>query len=151
MTSAGSDGNKDVRVAYGVVVVNDHNEVLMLRSLDPEILPHDKWIIPTGWVQPGEEIVETIIKGIKEGTQVEIEMDGTLEPFEKIEIDDGELSDHVVVLGFLARSRSDIRDLGDNVQTAGWFTPQEVRWYWDKIAQESRKLLVTSNYIMDTE
>ncbi len=154
MTSGGggaSSSGDSHRIAYGVVVINEHNEVLLLRSLDPRIGQRDKWIVPMGWVEGGREIVPEIRKCVKDDTMVEIEMDGTMEPFEKISLVRGTPANQQVLLGFLARSQSDIRELGPMVQTAGWFTPQEVRWYWEKIAEESRRLLVGSNYIVETD
>ncbi len=142
--------------AFGCVVVNDHNEVLLVRPLLEDGGAGEKWVVPTGKTATRPETSSHAKAYVKTSTDVDIDvssifdLDGPLhvsleDGYEGV---DGPLQ---IVRGVLARSRSDIQELGARVLTAGWFTQQEVRWYWDKISPNSQVVLLASKYVSNLD
>ncbi|MDB4940034.1 MAG: mismatch repair protein MutT [Candidatus Doudnabacteria bacterium] len=56
------------------VIVNDAGEVYMQRRHDPESPAHDKWELPGGGMVYGEKPEQTVIREIKEETNLDVEV-----------------------------------------------------------------------------
>jgi 8-oxo-dGTP pyrophosphatase MutT (NUDIX family) len=54
-----------------VIVVNDQDEILMIRRID-----NDNWAVPGGGMDPGESITETAVRETEEETGIICEITG---------------------------------------------------------------------------
>jgi hypothetical protein len=101
-------------------------------------------------LEKGEDLESRIRDEVKKGIYMDVEFIESLEPYEIIEKDNDRVTQHQIIIGFKALSSGDITELGPNIQTAGWFTRQEVSWYWDKISDDAKKLLVALQFVNET-
>jgi hypothetical protein len=115
--------------------------------VDDEGKVKDKWVCMRCGLPKGESIDGCIRTFVKDNTQMEVEAIETIEPYDEIIKENGEIISHRVKMGFRALSTGDITELGPSLKTAGWFTKQEVEWYWDKIDEDTRRILMASRYI----
>lgn len=61
-------------VAVGSIVFRDDNTTVLVRRAETP----NEWIIPGGTVDPGEDVVETVIREVREETGLDIEIDALL-------------------------------------------------------------------------
>jgi hypothetical protein len=141
----------DQEVQLLILVTNSYNEVLLMRTVDDDGKIKDKWVCMQCGLPKGESIDLCIKKYVKRSTQMEVESIESIEPFEEIIRDKERIIAHRIKMGFRAMSTGDITELGPHLKTAGWFTKQEIEWYWDKIDEDTRKVLMASRYIQGME
>ncbi len=130
-----------------ILVTNSFNEVLLIRMVDEGGKIKDKWICMQVCLPKGENIDLCIRSYIKDSTQMEVEEIQSIEPFDEIKKEEEKVIAHKIKMGFRAVSSGDITELGPNLKTAGWFTKQEIEWYWEKIDEGIRRILMASRYI----
>lgn len=88
------------RVGCGAIIINDKNEVLLIkRSKDLEN-EAGKWARPGGKLEFGETVEEAVIREMKEELGIVVEVIGILDVTSNIYPDKGT---HWVALGFLAK------------------------------------------------
>ncbi len=89
-------------VGVGVVVLNDHNEVLLIRrGSEPNI---GMWTIPGGRQEPGETLAQTAHREIEEETGVEIGPPQLIDVVDLIRNnDDGSLARHYTLIDYVAQ------------------------------------------------
>lgn len=141
------DRMKEQDVDLLILVTNSFNEVLLIRMVDDEGKVKDKWVCMSCDLPKGGNIDGCIRTFVKDNTQMEVETIESIEPYDEVVREDGKVISHRVKMGFRALSTGDITELGPSLKTAGWFTKQEVEWYWDKIDEDTRRILMASRYI----
>lgn len=102
-------------------VFDESGRLLLVYDADDET-----WMLPGGTLQPGESLVESVVREVDEEAGVEIEPH---RPHSAIEVacTDGERSDSFTVVGFEATPQSTTvgSDLGvedESITDAAWFT-----------------------------
>ena len=146
MSACGCEEHGGQDVDLLILVTNSFNEVLLIRMMDEAGKIKDKWVCMVTDLPKGENIDRAIRDFVKNNTQMEVEKIESLEPFDAILTENGKLVRHRVKMCFRAHSSGDITELGPKFKTAGWFTKQEIEWYWEKIDEDTRKLLRASRY-----
>lgn len=110
--------------AVGVVVVNDHQVLLVQRGREPGL---GRWTIPGGAIEVGETIHEAARREMREECGIEIEPGRLLQAFETITRDDaGRVRFHYVILDLLAAYVSGELAHADDVSGARWFGADEL-------------------------
>ena len=129
-------------VAVGAVIVDEKERVLLVKHV-PERngFWQGKWICPGGILELGESIGEGIIREVKEETDLDIELDTLLPPFERIVKSDGETTLHVIYIDSLARLVGREFIPGSDVGEGIWVSREELPEIWDELHRDTQKLL----------
>ena len=64
----GVPGYVTPKVAVGAIVVNDHDQLLLIKRADSGV-----WLYPTGWCDVGYSAAEVVVKEVEEETGIEVE------------------------------------------------------------------------------
>lgn len=112
-------------VAVGAVIVDDAGRILLvLRKNEPQA---GYWSLPGGKVEPGETIVDAVVREVAEETGLQIDV---VERAWVVDIPypGGAGVDDIVfeVHDFRATVRSGALHAGDDAADAAWFTPDEL-------------------------
>jgi len=91
-------GKDFIGVGCGAIIINNRNEVLLLKRSSISRTEPSTWSRPGGQVEYGENAEEAVKREIKEELGIDIEVVRFLEMTQTIE--DGK---HWIALGFLAR------------------------------------------------
>jgi ADP-ribose pyrophosphatase len=94
-----------VGVGCGCVIINDKNEVLLVKRSNQSKMEPGLWSRPGGTVEFGETVEEALKREIKEELDIEIEILSFLEHTNNIMVEDG-IKKHWLAMGFLARIKS---------------------------------------------
>jgi ADP-ribose pyrophosphatase YjhB (NUDIX family) len=109
-------------VCVGAVVVHDDDLLLIRRGHDPGA---GEWAVPGGRVEPGELLMEAVVRELAEETGLEATCGELLGWVERIEGDD-----HFVILDFSATVLERIEPRpGDDASEARWVPLHEVADY----------------------
>lgn len=141
---------EEISVGLKIMVTNSHNEVLLLRATDESGVLKEKWMCLECPLPKGADIESCIKREVKQDIYMEVDLIESVEPYEVIKKEDGKTIEHHLVMGFKALSHGDISELGPNIKTAGWFTRQEISWYWDKIHKDTKRILVALQFVSET-
>ena len=88
-----------------------------------------------------EEEIAQFQAEVKEETDLDIELDALLPPFERIVKSDGETTLHVIYIDSLARLvRGEFRP-GSDVGEGIWVSREELPEIWDELHRDTQKLL----------
>ncbi len=131
-----------IMVAVGAVIVDEKERVLLVKHV-PERngFWQGKWICPGGSLELGESIGEGIIREVKEETDLDIELDTLLPPFERIVKSDGETTLHVIYIDSLARVVAGEFRPASDVGEGIWVSREELPEIWDELHRDTQKLL----------
>mgnify|MGYP001772616424 FL=1 len=83
------------KIAVAAVAVKDGRVVLVKRKYPPSA---GKWSIPGGHVELGERLEDAVLRELKEETGLTGRVVGFLKPVEYIEVEEGEVRYHFVIL-----------------------------------------------------
>jgi ADP-ribose pyrophosphatase YjhB (NUDIX family) len=114
-------GKDFIGLGCGALVINDKDEILLLRYSDTSKTDPGMWARPGGQVEFGEEGARAAEREVEEETGVKVSV---VRPLEFTEIVDGENAKHWIALGFLARHVSGTPKLmePDTHVEIGWFS-----------------------------
>jgi mutator protein MutT len=91
-------GKDFIGVGCGAIIINDMDEVLLIKRSQGLVMEPGTWSRPGGRVEFGEKVEEAVRREIKEEIGIDVEVVRFLEITQTIE--DGK---HWISLGFLAR------------------------------------------------
>jgi len=121
-------------VGVGGVIIKDEKILLTKRKREPG---KGQWSIPGGLVEPGETLVEAVIREIKEETNLEVE---ALKPIYTDEVvvrdEESRIRYHYVLIDYLCRLKGGSLRPGDDAK--------EVRWI--KLSEAKKLNLTRSTY-----
>ena len=65
--------NTAIKLGVGVIIVDKEGRILLEKRSD-----NGMWGIPGGAIEPGESVINAVIREVKEDTNLDIEIDGLL-------------------------------------------------------------------------
>ena len=115
-----------IRLGCSVVIRNESGEkVLLTKRAD-----NGQWCLPSGGVDPGESVEETIIRETYEETGLHIRVTRLVgvysDPNKLVEYPDGNKA-HIIALSFAAEVVGGTLGLSDETTDFGYFSLEEVR------------------------
>ena len=128
-------------VAVGAVI-RDQERVLLVKHV-PERRGfwEGKWICPGGRLEVGETIAEGIRREVMEETNLEIDLEQPLPPFDTV-VKRGEgVELHVVYIDYLARRRGGDLKAASDVGEARWVPVADLPAIWGDLHQDTQRLL----------
>jgi 8-oxo-dGTP diphosphatase len=113
------------QIGVGVVIVNDRNEVLLIRrGQEPN---KGLWTIPGGRQEAGETLAETAHREIFEETGLTITAPVLIDVVDLIRHDNqGNLTRHYTLVDYAARHRSGIPKAGGDADSTLWVPAHEI-------------------------
>jgi len=110
--------------AASAVVGDDQGRLLLAKRTD-----NDLWTIPGGAMQPGESIVETAVREVKEETGIDVEVVSLVgiysNPQHVVEYSDGEVRQQFSVC-FACRPIGGELASSDETSEVGYFSPDDI-------------------------
>jgi 8-oxo-dGTP diphosphatase len=114
-------------VGIGAVIVCDGTILLEKRKGEPG---RGKWTIPGGLVELGESAEQTVIREVKEETNLEVEKPKLIDVVNNITTDeDGKIKYHFVIVDYFVKLRSGELQAADDAAELRWVTFGEVEKY----------------------
>ena len=113
-------GKDYIGVGCGAIIVNDKNEVLLLKRNANSRMHPGSWTRPGGAMEVGETPEEAVVREVKEETGIDVEIVRFLEMAHDI---DNEKNKYWVALGFLARH------VGGEVINVEPDKHDDIRWF----------------------
>ena len=138
----------DLTVGVGGVVVRD-GKVLLVRKTYPPSAGH--WLIPGGYLEPGETLAQGASREIWEEAGVRVQIEGIIAVRSRTQ-DEGSTDTYVVFLA--VATGLEPRPDNKEVDAARYFSLEELRSPEIKITDISRYLagkVLTANYILFPE
>lgn len=106
------------------VVQDEQGRVLMIHRTD-----NDRWALPGGGHDPGESIIDTVVREVREETGYDVEVEaltGTYtNPAHRMAYDDGEVRQQFS-LAFRARLLGGERRTSSESREVEWLTPEQI-------------------------
>ena len=132
----------EIMVAVGAVIGDGEGRVLLVKHVpEREGYWQGKWICPGGRLELGESIGDGIAREVKEETDLEIQLNSLLPPFERIVKDGRETKLHVIYIDSMASLVGGEFRPGSDVGEGMWVSPDELSGIWDELHEDTRKLL----------
>jgi len=135
-------------VGIGAVIVDDGNILLAKRGSEPG---KNRWSIPGGLVELGETVQETVVREVKEETNLDVQVRSLIDVVDNLEPDGkGRLRYHFVILDFLVHLKGGSLRAGSDVLEVCWVPLSEVEKYdltktFREFFERNRGMLQRSN------
>ncbi len=114
-------------VGVGAVLIREGKILLVKRGSEPGKC---KWSIPGGLVELGESVHDTIVREVKEESNLEVEVHSLIDVVDSLERDrEGRLRYHFVILDHFVRLRRGSLRAGSDVLDVRWVALNEVEKY----------------------
>ncbi|MFP3985146.1 MAG: NUDIX hydrolase [Candidatus Bathyarchaeia archaeon] len=114
-------------VGVGAVAVCEGKILLVKRGSEPG---KHKWSIAGGLVELGEKIQDTVIREVKEESNLDVEAHSLIDVVDNLELDEnGGLRYHFVILDFFVRLKAGLLRAGSDVLEVRWVPLDEVEKY----------------------
>ncbi|MEM1665991.1 MAG: NUDIX hydrolase [Nitrososphaerota archaeon] len=110
-------------VAVGVLILQDHNILLVKRKNEPG---KGRWSIPGGSVELGESLKDAVVREVYEETGLLVEVSELLDIIEVIRRDSaGNIIFHYVILDYLAKPISGTLRAASDASDVIWVSVDE--------------------------
>lgn len=107
------------------VVRDERGRVLMIHKVD-----NDLWALPGGGHDPGESIVDTVVREVREETGVEVEVTGLTgtytNPNHRMAYDDGEVRQQFSLCFTARRVGGEVREDSSETKAVRWVDPSDL-------------------------
>ena len=113
-------------IAAVAVIFNREGKILLTKRHQPESEFHDRWQLPGGGVEYGENPIDTIVREIKEETGLSIDLISEFPSIYSAHRPDS----HGIILSFPARYTKGEIDISRDDETGdfGWFFENEIEF-----------------------
>jgi ADP-ribose pyrophosphatase YjhB (NUDIX family) len=108
----------DPKVVACCLVTRDEKVLLLRRAIEPE---RSKWVLPGGYVDRGETVVDAALRELWEECALKATIDGILGVYSYA-------GDAHVVIVYKALAREGDPSAGDETEDVRWFTADEIPW-----------------------
>jgi len=134
--------NKSIMVGVGAIIEDPAGRILFVKHV-PERggFWQEKWICPGDALELGETIEESIIREVREETQLEIELVKPLPPFDSIFKSGDDIALHVIYIDYLARLSGGELSPGSDVGEAIWVEKENLPEIWEDLHEDTRRLM----------
>ncbi len=114
-------------VGIGAVIARDGLVLLARRGSEPG---RNKWSVPGGLVELGETVEETIVREVKEETNLDVEVDSLVDVVNNLVRDaEGKLRYHFVILDFFAKVKGGSLRAGSDLLEVKWVPLDQVEYF----------------------
>lgn len=135
-------------VGVGAVLVCDKKILLVKRKSEPG---RGKWSIPGGLIEIGEKAEQTVIREVKEETNLEVEQPDLIDVVNNATMDeDGRVKYHFVIVDYFVRLKGGTLKAADDAEELRWVSFDEVESYdltrsFREFFQKNRQLIERLN------
>jgi mutator protein MutT len=111
-------------IGVGAVVLKENKILLEKRQNDPG---KGKWSIPGGLVELGESVEQTVIREVKEETNLDVEKPEHIDVVDKVDLDEnGKVRYHFVIIDYFVKLKGgDLRASSDAAELK-WVAVDEI-------------------------
>jgi mutator protein MutT len=111
-------------IGVGAVVLKENKILLEKRQNDPG---KGKWSIPGGLVELGESVEQTVIREVKEETNLDVEKPEHIDVVDKVDLDEnGKVRYHFVMIDYFVKLKGgDLRASSDAAELK-WVAVDEI-------------------------
>ena len=114
-------------VGVGAVVVRSNEILLEKRGNEPG---KGKWSIPGGIIELGEEAVQTVVREVKEETNLTVDKPELIDVVDNVEQDeDGKVKYHFVIIDYFLRLRGGRVKASSDAAELRWVRLEDVESY----------------------
>ncbi|MDI6847844.1 MAG: NUDIX hydrolase [Candidatus Bathyarchaeia archaeon] len=114
-------------VGVGAVIICSGKILLEKRKGEPG---RGKWSIPGGLVELGESVEQTVIREVKEETNLEVEKPELIDVVDNISVDgNGEITYHFVIVDYFVKLRGGTLKAADDAAELRWVAFDDVENY----------------------
>jgi len=114
-------------VGIGAVIVQDGKILLVKRASEPD---KGKWSVPGGLVELSEKLEKTVIREVKEETNLDVEVVRLIDAVDNIVLDiNRKLRFHFVILDYLTQLKGGSLQSSSDVTDAKWVRIEEAEDY----------------------
>ena len=114
-------------VGIGGVIIQDDKILLVKRASEPG---KGKWSIPGGLVELGEKLEKTVVREVKEETNLDVEVIHLIDSVDNIVYDvNGKLRFHFVILDYLTELKGGTLQSSNDVLDTKWVRIDEAEDY----------------------
>ncbi len=115
---------KQPLVGIGAVIVCDGKILLEKRKNEPG---RGKWSIPGGLVDLGENLEQTVIREVKEETQLDVENPELIDAVDNVTVDDGgRVKYHFVIVDYFVKLKGGTIKASSDAEDLHWTPFEEV-------------------------
>ncbi len=114
-------------IGIGAVIICNGKILLEKRKSEPG---KGKWSIPGGLVELGESAEQTVIREVKEETNLEVEEPKLVDVVNSVTLDkDGEIKYHFVIVDYFVKLKGGTLKAADDAAELRWVTFDKVKKY----------------------
>ena len=135
-------------IGVGAVIIRNGKILLEKRKGEPG---RDKWTIPGGLVELGESAEQTVMREVKEETNLEVEQPKLIDVVNNITLDeDGRIKYHFVIVDYFVKLKGGTLKAADDAAELRWVKFSEVENYdltksFKEFFQRNRQILEKFN------
>ncbi|MDY7032008.1 MAG: NUDIX domain-containing protein [Thermodesulfobacteriota bacterium] len=135
-------------IIVGAVVEDGKDNILLVKKIpEGDECKDRKWTCPVRRLKVGEKIVDGIKRGIREETNLNIELRTLIRPFERIVRSAHGIKLHNVYVNYLAQVVNGELILKYGIEEAIWVNKCSISGIWNELDKDTRKLLTLSGLL----
>lgn len=114
-------------VGIGAIIMHDGKILLEKRKNDPG---KGKWSVPGGVVELGENVIQTVIREVKEETGLDVAEPEHIDVVDQITRDEGgRIKYHFVIIDYLVKLKGGMLKAASDADELEWVSLSEVEKY----------------------